>query len=486
MSRHIYIMGIAMSEVTGGVGRAMRNQAEMFLAAGHKVSMITFSHYDTRETIENVYSSGDLPRSVEVLNPNVDMVAAWAEAEKRNAGLGSPTPKLSLLLGLKKLWNTQKSKAPGESASGSSNATHVVKQKLPHGGEETTVLTEGGNTYLVRRPYGDSGTEAPVQVFHPDGQVSEYPSVTNWRIEWLESVFSNATGNDAIVVNYPTEVPLLARANVGPARKLWVIHNNVWDPPYCPGSEIRSNYRWALKAHKKIDVIVTLTDQQEDDIKTLLGRDGGITTVNNITALPPLPSVDKDVNLVSLVGRLVEQKAVHESIEAFALIAPRFPQARFEIYGRGSCESDLKKLVKQRDLERQITFKGFTTNPRDVMARSVCTVSSSLYEGQPLNILESNAMATPVAAYDCRYGPSGLIEDGVTGRIVPQGDRQALANAIADMLGNPTGAAQMGTEARHRIEQHNTAKAVTADWEKAFSLADHLHQPQEIHNGGTP
>jgi glycosyltransferase involved in cell wall biosynthesis len=60
-------------------------------------------------------------------------------------------------------------------------------------------------------------------------------------------------------------------------------------------------------------------------------------------------------------------------------------------------------------------------------------------------------LGRPVGATPVGWVPE-LVEDGVSGRVVPAGDAEALAGALADLLGDPAAAARLGEEGRRRAE----------------------------------
>ena len=80
-------------------------------------------------------------------------------------------------------------------------------------------------------------------------------------------------------------------------------------------------------------------------------------------------------------------------------------------------------------------------------------VVSSNEEGLGLTILEAMASGRPVVSTACG-GPSTTVLDGETGRLVPVGDAEALADAMRDLLGTPERADAMGQRGRERVEQH--------------------------------
>jgi glycosyltransferase involved in cell wall biosynthesis len=86
----------------------------------------------------------------------------------------------------------------------------------------------------------------------------------------------------------------------------------------------------------------------------------------------------------------------------------------------------------------------------------------------PLSILESEASGTPVVAYDCLYGPAALITDGVDGRLVPRGDRDALAAAVVALLRDPEAAVRMGRAAQERARAQHGRDRVLSRWREVL------------------
>ncbi|MCS4188202.1 glycosyltransferase family 4 protein [Salinibacter ruber] len=85
-------------------------------------------------------------------------------------------------------------------------------------------------------------------------------------------------------------------------------------------------------------------------------------------------------------------------------------------------------------------------------------VVSSDEEGLGLTILEAMASGCPVVSTACG-GPSTTVLDGETGRLVPVGDVEAIADAMADVIGDPERADAMGRRGRERAEEHFSMEA---------------------------
>jgi glycosyltransferase involved in cell wall biosynthesis len=75
-------------------------------------------------------------------------------------------------------------------------------------------------------------------------------------------------------------------------------------------------------------------------------------------------------------------------------------------------------------------------------------VMSSRYESFGLTLIEAMSCDLPIISFECKYGPSSIIKDGVTGILVPQNDKEKLADAICSMIENEEMRHTMGANAR--------------------------------------
>lgn len=146
---------------------------------------------------------------------------------------------------------------------------------------------------------------------------------------------------------------------------------------------------------------------------------------------------DKGQEFLLCVGRLEDVKAFHFAIEAFSLIADRFPSLRLQLVGKGSLETDLKALCSILNVSERVDFEGFQKDVIPYYEQASLTLLTSLYEGFPNVLIESIVLGTPVVSFDCPSGPREILEYGKWGKLVPAGDVQALAKAISKTLENP-------------------------------------------------
>ena len=137
--------------------------------------------------------------------------------------------------------------------------------------------------------------------------------------------------------------------------------------------------------------------------------------------------------VIGSVGRLTLQKGYSILLEAATLVLREMPSAHFVIIGEGELADELKDLARQLEVAHAVHFTGPRQDVEDLLMAMDLFASSSLWEGLPTVILESMAARIPVVATDVS-GSGELVEDGVTGLLVPAGDPNALALAIMQML----------------------------------------------------
>ena len=171
-------------------------------------------------------------------------------------------------------------------------------------------------------------------------------------------------------------------------------------------------------------------------------------------------------HLIAIVASYDHRKGHHLLFEAVAQLKPRFPQARILVFGEGSSAQSarIRSLISQHQLEDIVVLCGFRQDvTRYLGAADLFVLPTLSYESLPMVIIEAMAMGVPVIASDVGGIPE-LIEDGVTGRLLPPGDISALIGAIEQAIEQPELARQWAENGYQRYQAYHTGEAMARSY----------------------
>jgi glycosyltransferase involved in cell wall biosynthesis len=169
--------------------------------------------------------------------------------------------------------------------------------------------------------------------------------------------------------------------------------------------------------------------------------------------------------LLLSVGRLAAQKGLGTFLRALPALRERGLPIRVALVGDGPLRSELEGDVAEAGLGDVVTFTGFRTDVGDLVNASNAIVAPSLWEGLSISVLEAMAFGKPIVATDIGSN-SELLEDGISGLLVPPEQPSRLAEAIGALAVNRELAARLGAAAKERFERNFTESAMKeALWE---------------------
>jgi glycosyltransferase involved in cell wall biosynthesis len=164
------------------------------------------------------------------------------------------------------------------------------------------------------------------------------------------------------------------------------------------------------------------------------------------------------------MGRLTEQKGFDLLLQAFAKIAPQYPDWQLLILGRGELCEQLSQMRDDLGLSGQVIFTGALNNPFAVLKRAKLFVMASRNEGFPMAHGEALACGLPVVCTDCPSGPSEMVRQGIDGLLVPNQDIAALAAAMESLMSNEPERQKLATKAPEVLERFGL-DAIVTEWE---------------------
>jgi glycosyltransferase involved in cell wall biosynthesis len=133
-----------------------------------------------------------------------------------------------------------------------------------------------------------------------------------------------------------------------------------------------------------------------------------------------------------------------------------FPATKLLLAGDGPCRPQLESLAKQLGVAESVVFAGFVKDVESVYAALDVFLLPSLFEALNNSLLAAMAYEIPSIAFD-RGALGEIIQDGVSGKLVPATDIAALSGAIAALLNHPDTARSLGLAGRDRVIENFSA-----------------------------
>jgi glycosyltransferase involved in cell wall biosynthesis len=168
-----------------------------------------------------------------------------------------------------------------------------------------------------------------------------------------------------------------------------------------------------------------------------------------------------DALVVGTIGRLNAQKGHRFLLDAAARLLAGTPGARVLVAGDGDLMEALRAQAAALGISGQVVFAGHRTDVPDLLGAFDVFCISSLYEGTPLALFEAMAAGKAIVSTSVD-GCREVLEDGVTGVLVPPADADALAGALERVLGDAALRAALGRQALAASRRYDVRTCVDA------------------------
>lgn len=179
--------------------------------------------------------------------------------------------------------------------------------------------------------------------------------------------------------------------------------------------------------------------------------------------------ISADAPAVALLARLDALKGHDDLLDILPRLTARFPGIQLLFIGDGWRREHVEQRIAEPQAAGRVRLLGFVPHDqvRDLLPAADVKVLPSYQEGQSRTLIEALLCGCGIVAYDVGGIPSICI-DGQTGRLVPVGDKQALADAIVWMIEHPHERRAMTERGRQLVREKFSAEHMTMELEKLY------------------
>ncbi|CAN7195019.1 glycosyltransferase [Trinickia sp. LjRoot230] len=204
--------------------------------------------------------------------------------------------------------------------------------------------------------------------------------------------------------------------------------------------------RRLLHQYRRYDCLAALNQHMADEAHRIFGPQlEHVTVLPNAVDVRAIQARATDNNgpivaggnrYIVSVARLDEIQKDHRTLlAAYASMVRKYAlDEHLVVVGNGAHRGELEHLASELGIAARVHFLGHLDNPHPVMVGASVLVLSSKYEGMPMVLIEALALGKPIVATDCPTGPREILDHGKAGTLVPVGDAEALADAMARLL----------------------------------------------------
>lgn len=275
---------------------------------------------------------------------------------------------------------------------------------------------------------------------------------------------------DIVVSLYPSESSFIPDIKDGSKKVLELHFCKFFRLQYGRKGLLGRIDKWRTRQDERIvrrfDKFVVLTHED----KGYWGNLPNIEVIPNAAMRVSESYSDVKHKRVIAVGRLDYQKGFDRLIEAWELIqrTGEWTDWRLDIFGQGEWKDMLQQMIDEKGLQDTVRINKPTKQIGEEYVKSSLLVMSSHYEGFPMVMIEAMACGLPVVSFDYKCGPKDIIQHGINGLRVPDGDIKALANAMMEVMADEAYRRMLSQNARKVVDTYSE-ETVMKQWIRLFT-----------------
>jgi glycosyltransferase involved in cell wall biosynthesis len=234
------------------------------------------------------------------------------------------------------------------------------------------------------------------------------------------------------------------------------------EPGFVKKIAVQSKYALMNLLGRRFDKFILLTKDNASE-----------WSLDNIDIIPnPLPFFPKGSSSLTnrrviAVGKQSHQKGFDLLLQAWKIIAWRFPDWELRVYGKIDPAQRLDQQAAVLGLSKQVQFFPPVKNIESEFLASSVFAFPSRFEGFGMVLIEAMACGVPCVSFDCPHGPADIVSDGEDGFLVENGNVDGFAQKLALLMGNEEMRKSFGIAAKENARRY-LPEVIVPQWDKLF------------------
>ncbi len=253
------------------------------------------------------------------------------------------------------------------------------------------------------------------------------------------------------------------------------------------------------RLYRRADQVILNSKGMMSDLKRISRFRNDLSVINNPFDVNEIARLSEEVfkedefafhkekKYLIAVGRLEKVKRITDIVKAFGMLKEKSCEAELVILGDGSEKNNILDLIDRLQLKDSVHLLGRVSNPFKYVSKADILISASEYEGFSNVIVEALILGTAVISTDCESGPReilspksdvsiklkpGEVEFSEFGVLVPVGDHEIMALAVADLLSDNSRRKEYGEKGSKRASAFDKALITDTYMSKLRSLEE--------------